>query len=442
MATATGQRFSNGSLNSYPHGKYPGASHHHTMHGLVGGDDDTGGPTEQFPPFDPSHDGTEEDYIINDDGRDNDDDDDDDDYAHFLTRTTRAMNRNSDGSVTPEEQGQEQDRGKYESRGNALQHDGHGDDQVGEEDEGEEQPHTPMSNLDPVPESDLHRHQQQKAAQQSQPRDDNASETSAASETTTTTATTVFSPVTSPPYWALAHTNNDALHPSSSSHHHHYHQHHGNQSAESLIPGAITLQDNEAEEDDDDDNNNDNEGQGDVNDGEPQRQRTSEETRTSYGRDRNKACWAKSVEVTNYVIVNGSATNIGAFVVWNIRVQTLSVSPFFFFPPPSFCPSSQRKRGEKRVSHEEGEKEREREGRKLSFTDWRGNKTTGPLHEHSKTILGIRRLPAPLGTDVSQLRGRGAGTAPQERHRQVPAPVPREEAGRAAILSQVCSLSR
>lgn len=43
------------------------------------------------------------------------------------------------------------------------------------------------------------------------------------------------------------------------------------------------------------------------------------------GRDRNRACWAKSVSVTDYVIVNSSTTNIGAFVVWNIRVETLSV---------------------------------------------------------------------------------------------------------------------
>ncbi|ROV88806.1 hypothetical protein VSDG_08974 [Cytospora chrysosperma] len=83
---------------------------------------------------------------------------------------------------------------------------------------------------------------------------------------------------------------------------------HYNHSAESLVPGAITLQDNEADEED-----------------EPaERRRVSEETRTSYGRDRNRACWAKSVEVTDYVVVNGSATNIGAFVVWNIRVETLS----------------------------------------------------------------------------------------------------------------------
>lgn len=62
-------------------------------------------------------------------------------------------------------------------------------------------------------------------------------------------------------------------------------------SADSLPVGAITLQDNEE--------NDDNE--------------------------RNNACWAKSVEIVDYIIVNGSATNIGAFVVWIIRVETLTV---------------------------------------------------------------------------------------------------------------------
>lgn len=64
-------------------------------------------------------------------------------------------------------------------------------------------------------------------------------------------------------------------------------------STESVLPaGAITLRDNEASDLD----------------------------------DRNSACWAKSVEIVNYTVVNGSATNIGAFVVWNIRVETLNVS--------------------------------------------------------------------------------------------------------------------
>lgn len=306
MATATGQRFSNGSLNGVAHhqlhghanGKYPSdAAHHHIMHGLVGGDDDTGGATEQFPPFDPLHDGSEEDAIVN--GNASDDDDDDEEYTH-----------SSITSAVSSEVGQQR-RGNEEPSADTRHHD-HDDGEVGKENHEEEQSHTPMSNVDPVPEADLHRYQQQQASP-SQHRDDDASATSQA------TTTTVLSPVTSPPYWALAHTDSLNSRPSASSH---PFNNHDNTSTESLVPGAITLQDNEADDDDDE--------RGNLNghhnhNGEPQRQRTSEETRTSYGRDRNKACWAKSVEVTNYVIVNGSATNIGAFVVWNIRVQTLSV---------------------------------------------------------------------------------------------------------------------
>lgn len=40
---------------------------------------------------------------------------------------------------------------------------------------------------------------------------------------------------------------------------------------------------------------------------------------------RNRACWARSVEIPDYVVVNGSATNIGAFVVFNVRVETINV---------------------------------------------------------------------------------------------------------------------
>jgi hypothetical protein len=91
----------------------------------------------------------------------------------------------------------------------------------------------------------------------------------------------VISPasMSSPPYWLNAHPHQRSA---------------STTSTDSFLPvGAITLRDNET---------NDNEG-------------------------RNNACWAKMVEVTDYVIVNSSATNIGAFVVWNIRVETLTVSP-------------------------------------------------------------------------------------------------------------------
>ncbi|WYZ44169.1 hypothetical protein EsH8_VII_000605 [Colletotrichum jinshuiense] len=83
--------------------------------------------------------------------------------------------------------------------------------------------------------------------------------------------------VTSPPYWLNRH------HQRSMS----------NMSSESVLPaGAITMHDNEAS---------------DLN-------------------GRNQACWAKSVEIADYVVVNSGATNIGAFVVWNIKVETLQGS--------------------------------------------------------------------------------------------------------------------
>ncbi|KAI0203530.1 Phox-like protein [Astrocystis sublimbata] len=92
-----------------------------------------------------------------------------------------------------------------------------------------------------------------------------------------------LSPVTSPPYWT-ARSSQD--HPPG----------HGrtvsSASVDSLNPAGlgITLRDNE----------------------------------NSSSDERGSACWAKSVEVTDFVVVNGSAMNIGAFVVWNIRVEMLS----------------------------------------------------------------------------------------------------------------------
>lgn len=85
------------------------------------------------------------------------------------------------------------------------------------------------------------------------------------------------SSVTSPPYWTNAHGHQRNV---------------SDASVESILPaGAITLRDNE----------------------------------TNEHNERNNACWAMSVEIADHTIVNGSATNIGAFVVWNIRVETLNV---------------------------------------------------------------------------------------------------------------------
>lgn len=81
------------------------------------------------------------------------------------------------------------------------------------------------------------------------------------------------SPATSPPYWVQPPRRSFS-----------------NISIESMQAGAITLQDN-----------------------------------TDEGDSKNKACWARSVYIEDHVVVNGSRTNIGAFVVWNVNVDTLRV---------------------------------------------------------------------------------------------------------------------
>lgn len=111
--------------------------------------------------------------------------------------------------------------------------------------------------------------------------------------------------VTSPPYWMLVHGRPDEGRPgrpgAGGGGARHYRAV-SNASVDSVIPNAITLRDNECEDDDD-----------------------RPDSGGLYGRDRNRACWAKSVQIVDSVLVNGSATNIGAFVVWNIRVETLNV---------------------------------------------------------------------------------------------------------------------
>ncbi|OTA64188.1 Phox-like protein [Hypoxylon sp. EC38] len=115
----------------------------------------------------------------------------------------------------------------------------------------------------------------------SPPSDSRAEENDNVSESSSTrnnSSSPVTSPVTSPPYWIANHSNHN--------------REVSTASAESFPTGGIILRDNENSELD----------------------------------DRGSACWAKSVEITDYVTVNGSTTNIGAFVVWNIRVETLSGS--------------------------------------------------------------------------------------------------------------------
>ncbi|TRX95029.1 hypothetical protein FHL15_004114 [Xylaria flabelliformis] len=112
-------------------------------------------------------------------------------------------------------------------------------------------------------------------------------DTNAGTRTNSNTQSPITSPVTSPPYWTRNSQDHQSGHGRTVS----------SASAESLVPSGlgITLRDNENSSID----------------------------------DRGSACWAKSVEVVDYVIVNGSATNIGAFIVWNIRVEMLSGSTMY-----------------------------------------------------------------------------------------------------------------
>ncbi|KAK5992492.1 Endosomal/vacuolar adapter protein YPT35 [Cladobotryum mycophilum] len=90
-------------------------------------------------------------------------------------------------------------------------------------------------------------------------------------------STTSPSSITSPPYWLNVNPHQRSV---------------SNISSESVLPvGAITLRDNDTQDD-----------------------------------DRNSACWAKSVEIIDHTVVNGSGASIGSFVVWIVRVETLNGS--------------------------------------------------------------------------------------------------------------------
>ncbi|KAK0667742.1 Phox homologous domain-containing protein [Cercophora samala] len=124
-----------------------------------------------------------------------------------------------------------------------------------------------------------------------------------ASTTSSSNHDPVTSPsVTSPPYWhstnhppnRLNNTPSNGLRPLSTA------------SIESVLPpGAITLQDNESDFPS------------------HHHHHPNQTTSPTTPQDRNRACWARSVTITDYITINTSSTNIGAFTVWNISVETL-----------------------------------------------------------------------------------------------------------------------
>lgn len=183
--------------------------------------------------------------------------------------------------------------------------------------------------------------------------------------------------VTSPPYWAHGHNHTrgggGTRHARTMS----------SVSAESdLPPGAITLQDNEHDDGPDGAN--------------------------VYGRDRNRACWAKKVDIVDYILVNGGTANIGAFVVWNIRVETLNVR----------IPCL-------RLSQQEV-------GRFLA-----DHHDSGLTNEHKETLLRVRRSQETARSDFSKLRGRCAAITSQEHLAQVSTQVSRKEEGGVAVFFKV-----
>lgn len=133
----------------------------------------------------------------------------------------------------------------------------------------------------------------------------------------TDTAVSSPPPTSSPPYWLVQHTNNAP----------------GASGESTTEPGGITMRDNETED----------------------------------CGGRNSACWARSVEIPDYVVVNGSSTNIGAFVVFNVRVETMNVSDGL----PESRPGM---RAVVLPSHEQP-------------LTW--DVCAGRLHEHSKALLRV-----------------------------------------------------
>lgn len=131
------------------------------------------------------------------------------------------------------------------------------------------------------------------------------------------------SSISAPPYWLNATNNLPRMRGESSA------------STDSTPSGGIMLRDNETDSQD----------------------------------DRNSACWARGVEILDHTIVNGSATNIGAFVVWNVRVEALNVRLHSF-----------------------------------TFSKLLADITvTGKLYECAQTVLGIRWVQKPSRQIVSKL---------------------------------------
>ena len=52
------------------------------------------------------------------------------------------------------------------------------------------------------------------------------------------------------------------------------------------------------------------------------------EDHTEEASEQSNPCWAKGVTIADYVLVSGNLPNVGKFVVYNCKVDTLDVSAF------------------------------------------------------------------------------------------------------------------
>lgn len=61
------------------------------------------------------------------------------------------------------------------------------------------------------------------------------------------------------------------------------------------------------------------------------------EDHTEEPSEQSGAVWAEGVTIDDYVLVSGTVPNVGNFVVWNCKIETLDVSPITLLHEPSCC---------------------------------------------------------------------------------------------------------
>lgn len=129
----------------------------------------------------------------------------------------------------------------------------------------------------------------------------------------------------------------------------------------------------------------------------------------------NAACWAKSVTITDHSEVKGGALNVGAFVVWHITIETLSVRPFvpaltISLPPPPPPPTHRHL-----TSH------------------------PGFTNPPPQAVLRLRHPPSQPSHDLPSLRSIDAAIAAEGGSSEVQTQFFGEEGERVAVFFELCA---